>query len=103
MNSDLPKLVRDRIPEIIRENDENPVTRQLSDSEIEPFIRQKVREEAEEFAESGEREEIADLLEVIERYLELEGVERETVKQLRQEKNSERGSFSRNIVLEDVK
>ncbi len=99
---DLPKLVRDRIPEIIQENGEKPVTRQLSDKEVVPFLRQKVREEAGEFAESGETEELADLLEVIERYLELEGVEREKLKQLRQEKNSKRGGFSANIVLEEV-
>lgn len=102
MTEDLPKLVRDRIPEIIEGNDETPVTRQLSDSEVVPFLRQKVEEEAREFAESGEAEELADLMEVIDRYLELQGVEREDIQELREQKNDERGAFSRNILLEDV-
>ncbi len=100
---ELPKLVRDRIPEVIRENGQEPVTRQLEDGEVAPFLKEKVREEAGEFADSGEPEELADLLQVIERYLEVKDVDREEVEELMNQKNMERGGFSGNIVLEDVK
>ncbi len=43
--TDLPKLVRDRIPEIIREDGEEPVTRELSDEEVLPFLYEKVLED----------------------------------------------------------
>jgi Uncharacterized conserved protein len=99
---ELPKLVRDRIPEIIRENNEYPVTRIVYGEELEGYLREKIVEEAEEVQESGEIEEIADLLEVVDAYLEHQDIDEEEIYELREEKNMERGSFSEGIVLEDV-
>ncbi|MFB6292056.1 MAG: hypothetical protein ABEI58_01530 [Candidatus Nanohaloarchaea archaeon] len=98
----MDKLVRDRIPEIIRENGEEPITEQVEDQEVLPYLVDKVEEEAEEFVESQEIEELADLLEVIERFLELEGASREELERLKEKKNEERGGFEDNIILKDV-
>lgn len=101
-NRELPKLVRDKIPEIIEENGEEAEVREVEGLEYERFLREKVVEETEEFAEAGEEEELADLLEVIDMYIESEGLGREELEQLRAEKNRERGGFSDGFVLEDV-
>lgn len=100
MTEDLPKLVRDRIPEIIEADGDSPVTRQVEGEELSAFLRRKLVEEAEEFRESGELEELGDILEVLDRIFEL--VDEETVRDLKNQKKDSRGGFSRNIVLEDI-
>ena len=100
--TDLPKLIRDKIPEIIRESGDRPVTREVSDEEIEKWLRKKVLEEAKEFEEDGAIEELADLYAVVERYLEVEDTSFSKLERLEEDKSSERGGFKDNIVLEDV-
>ncbi len=99
---DLPKLVRDRIPEIIEENGEESEVRQVEGLQLEKFMREKVLEEAEEFTEEGEKEELVNLQEAIHAYIENEGLSRKELEELREEKKSERGGFSEGLVLEDV-
>lgn len=99
---ELPKLVRDRIPEIIEENSENGEFRGVEGPELERFMREKVLEEAKEFTEDGQEKELADLLEVIDAYIENEGLEQERIEDIRYRKNSERGGFEDGLVLEDV-
>ncbi|MFB6265592.1 MAG: NUDIX domain-containing protein [Candidatus Nanohaloarchaea archaeon] len=99
---DLPKLVRDRIPEIIRGNGEEPVTEVVEGGELEDFLAEKLVEEAVEYVESRETEEIADVLEVVDRILDVEEVEEKEVERVREEKKEERGGFDDNIVLRDV-
>lgn len=62
------KLVRDKIPEIIKNNNETPITRILSDEEYKIELEKKLYEEYQEVLESsGENrlEELADMLEVM--------------------------------------
>lgn len=99
---ELPKLVRDRIPEIIREDGDKPETFTAEGEDQEGFAREKVLEEASEFAEDGSQEELADLQEAIAHYIDVSDTSREEIDRLREEKNEERGSFSSNIVLENV-
>ncbi len=94
--------MRDRIPDIIRENGEKPVTEELDDDGVLGYLADKVEEEAEEFAESREIEELADLVEVIKRFLELEGASWEELEHIREKKREERGGFSDNVILKDV-
>lgn len=101
-DQELPKLVRDRIPEIIKENCEQAEIRQVQGLELERFLREKVLEEAEEFAEEGEDKELADLLEVVDAYKESEALSEDELEKLRKEKNRERGGFSEGFVLEYV-
>lgn len=62
------KLVRDKIPEIIKNNNETPVTRILSDDEYKIELEKKLLEEYYEVIEATGKnrlEEIADMLEVM--------------------------------------
>lgn len=101
-DKELPKLVRDKIPEIIDENEEEAEIRQVKGHKLERFLREKVLEEAEEFAEEGEDKELADLLEVVDAYRESEDLSEDELEKLRKEKNRERGGFSEGFVLENV-
>lgn len=58
------KLVRDGVPEIIRNNGDNPITRVLSAEEYEQALSRKLIEEAEDYLSSGSIEELADILQV---------------------------------------
>jgi len=96
------KLVRDGIPEIIRETGERPVVHVADDAEYADRLADKLDEETAEFRESGELEELADVLEVVQAICRHRGVEFEQVQQLREEKASERGGFGDRVVLEAV-
>lgn len=58
------KLVRDRIPELIRRNGGQPRTRRLSDEEFATALTRELIEEAQEFAADATEGELADVLEV---------------------------------------
>ncbi|NOR38587.1 MAG: hypothetical protein GQ580_03250 [Candidatus Thorarchaeota archaeon] len=93
------KLVRDRIPEIIRSKGTQPTVRTASEDELDLLMRTKIVEEAEELLSSGETEEIADIIEVIDALIQLRGLDRSKLEQLRAEKNQARGGFKRGYVL----
>lgn len=101
--SDLPKLVRDGIPKLIREKGKFPKTRRLSEDETEKWLRKKVLEEAKEFAEEGEAEEMADLYAVLKEYVDSEDISFSRLESIEEEKVEDRGGFKERIVLEDVK
>jgi predicted house-cleaning noncanonical NTP pyrophosphatase (MazG superfamily) len=97
---ELPKLVRDRVPEKIRKEGLEP---QVSRAEgPERFAREKVLEEAAEFEEEGDHEELADLLEAVDHYIESSGISRERIEEIQERKNREAGGFSESLVLRGV-
>ena len=100
------KLVRDKIPEIIANNGEQPITRILSDKEYILEIKRKLKEEAEEviLANKEERlEELADLLEVMIAIANIDGRELSDIINVCNKKREERGGFSRKLFLEGVR
>lgn len=96
------KLVRDRIPDVVRENGERPVTHVAEGPEYRMRLREKLCEEAEEFRETGDPEELADVLEVLAAIRDAEGVGQAELERLREEKAQERGRFDDRVVLERV-
>jgi len=96
------KLVRDRIPEIVRENDETPVTHVAEGEAYRERLREKLCEEAEEFRESGDPAELADVMEVLAAIREAEDLDAAEIERLREEKADERGGFADGVVLERV-
>ena len=96
------KLVRDKIPEIIKGNNEKPNTRILNDEEYLDELNKKIQEELKEYLESGEVEELADLEEVLRAILDSKGVSYEEFEQIRQSKVQKRGAFKQKIYLENV-
>nr|WP_089821023.1 nucleoside triphosphate pyrophosphohydrolase [Halogranum amylolyticum] len=97
------KLVRDRIPDLVRESGDRPETHVADDSEYRRRLREKLVEEATEFRESGDAEELADVLTVVGTLCRVEGIDREEVERLGREKTQERGGFEERIVLERVR
>ena len=59
------KLVRDRIPDIIRKNNETPVVRTMDKEEYIRELDRKLDEEILEFRADRNLEELADILEVV--------------------------------------
>jgi predicted house-cleaning noncanonical NTP pyrophosphatase (MazG superfamily) len=98
------KLVRDRIPEIVRAAGKVPVTRTVKDAdELKRRLIDKLAEETYEYKESGSVEEIADILEVLQGLVEqVHGLKWEEVQEIQSRKWEERGGFSKGIVLERV-
>ncbi len=93
------KLVRDKIPALIRMNGETPSVRVASPAEIDSLLREKLVEEAEEFRASGSVEELADVLEVIHAILSRRGIDYEEIDTIRREKRRDRGGFEQQYVL----
>lgn len=100
------KLVRDNIPEIIKENnDGEPITRILSDGEYKKALEDKLYEEYQEVLESsGEDrvEELADMLEIITSLARLEKTNLETIIEIAKKKKAKRGGFEKKLYLEKV-
>ena len=97
------KLVRDRIPEIIRKAGEIPRTRVLNSEEFFKALKEKVLEEAKELARAKTRKEVinevVDISELIDAIIvELE-VPKLRICTLRRIKNKKRGAFHKKIFL----
>ena len=97
------KLVRDKIPQIIEQNEGRSCkTRKLNDDEYLVELNKKIQEELAEYLESGEIEELADLEEVLRAILDSKGVTYEEFEKIRQEKVNKRGAFKDKIYLEGL-
>lgn len=93
------KLVRDKIPEIIRAEGLEPVVRVAGAEEYAARLRDKLREEVEEFlASDDDPEELADILEVLHALARQIGVSPEKVEELRAAKAAKRGGFAERII-----
>jgi len=95
------KLVRDKIPEIIRAAGKTPVVRTVADAdEMKRRLLDKLAEEIYEYKESGSMEEIADILEVLQALVEnVHEMKWEDVRKIQGQKREERGGFRKEIVL----
>lgn len=104
-NNMYKKLVRDKIPEKIKENNQNPIIRILADDEYKLELEKKLHEEYQEVlgAKGKERvEELADMLEVMIYLAKLEGKEINDIIDVCNKKHDKRGGFEKKIYLEDV-
>jgi len=93
------KLVRDKIPEIIREKGLNPEVRVATSRELDRFLRAKIVEEAQEFLESGDFEEIVDILEAVDALIDLRKTDRAMLDLQRETKRLFRGGFKQGYIL----
>lgn len=96
------KLVRDRIPAVVRENGETPVYHVVEGDALAVRLREKLCEEATEFREEGSVDELADVLAVVDAIFAHTGLDRDEVATVRREKRAERGGFDEGIVLDAV-
>jgi predicted house-cleaning noncanonical NTP pyrophosphatase (MazG superfamily) len=93
------KLIRDQIPEIIRERGGRPVTRMADDEEYWTALKAKLKEEVEEFVASESVEELADILEVIEAIVTYRHLDQKALEKLRLVKKKTRGGFTKRLIL----
>ncbi len=97
------KLVRDRIPEIMMEqNGKAPETHVATEEEYYERLKTKLKEEVAEFCADGNIEELADIMEVVYAISKFNGKEMHELENMRKEKASKRGSFSKRIILDKM-
>ncbi|MGA5324446.1 nucleoside triphosphate pyrophosphohydrolase [Streptomyces seoulensis] len=95
------KLVRDRIPQIIRKDGAEPVTYTADREEYRSRLRDKLGEEVAEFLEADEEsapEELADVLEVVRALAADLGIDADQLEKTREAKACARGGFADRIV-----
>lgn len=93
------KLVRDRVPELIRAAGGRPDVRVAADGEYLTLLRTKLYEEAGEYAASGSAEELADVLEVVYALAAAAGLSREEIEGVRAAKAARNGRFEHRRIL----
>lgn len=96
---ELPKLVRDKIPELIAAAGRECETEILSDGEYLRRLDEKMGEELAEYREAPSAEELADLIEVIYAAAKARGWSQEELERVRARKRAERGGFEKKILL----
>jgi predicted house-cleaning noncanonical NTP pyrophosphatase (MazG superfamily) len=93
------KLVRDKIPQIIRSKGDEPVIHTASLEEYDTRLRDKLKEEVDEFlASDNDPEELADILEVLHALAVQAGIDRQQLEKLRADKAEKRGGFADRII-----
>lgn len=97
------KLVRDRIPEIIKADGKECETETVRGIEKKELLEKKLLEEVQEYIEDKNLEELADIMEVLFGLANELGYNEEELLKKRSDKLVERGGFKEGIVLKKVK
>ncbi|MCH4569956.1 nucleoside triphosphate pyrophosphohydrolase [Bacillus sp. ES1-5] len=97
------KLIRNKIPQIIKANGKAPKTRILPQDEYIKELCKKTQEELTEYLKATTKEhkleELSDLLELINALAQHEGTTLEEINEIRKKKTEERGDFSDRVFL----
>jgi predicted house-cleaning noncanonical NTP pyrophosphatase (MazG superfamily) len=96
------KLVRDMIPDLIRQDGHACAVEPLDDATFRCALRDKLVEEAREAAEAPDEDlaaELADVQEVLDALVEAHGLTPEAVSTMQRQRRAERGGFARRLRL----
>ena len=98
------KLVRDLIPEIIEKAGKKfSISKIKTKKELKKYVEKKILEEMNELLNSKTRKEkineFADVYEILDKYLKVNNISYNEVKEARKIKNDKSGAFSKNFVL----
>lgn len=93
------KLVRDKIPDIIKQQGSTPCIEILSDNKYLLELDKKLTEEIEEYQENKELEELADILEVIYAICKARNYSIDELYKIKEEKFNKRGGFLGKVFL----
>lgn len=96
------KLVRDKIPQIIENDNKTCDIRILDETEYLQMIDLKLDEEIAEYHKEQNLEELADVLEVVYAASKARGYTLEELEKTRQKKAEKRGAFEKRIYLKTV-
>ncbi len=103
--NEYPKIVRDKIPAIIKKCDgiDVDIKHVKGSQEHMTYLRSKVVEEASELREAHDKEhlveEIADVLEVIDAICEIDQIDKGDVLRVQDEKRQKRGGFLGGLIM----
>ena len=99
----MKKLIRDNIPNLAKEQGRTLNIEVASDGMLSVMIRQKLQEELDEVLEAYYHdtvtEELGDLLDVIDRFMQVNNITKEEVEASRKKKNEKNGGFKNNYIL----
>jgi predicted house-cleaning noncanonical NTP pyrophosphatase (MazG superfamily) len=96
------KLVRDKIPQLIKDRGARCETEILPDYKRQAFLFFKLHEEVDEFMKSPSKEEYGDVMEVLKAIKIHMGWEDEELEKAQTDKYNERGGFEKFILLRHV-
>lgn len=96
------KLVRDKIPEIIRQKGGSPITHIADNKEYWEKLKEKLLEEFEEFKKDESAEEFADMMEVLDAIADYKNFSVADVQWIKEKKAEERGKFKDRIILDEL-
>ncbi len=95
------KLVRDKIPEYIREKGETPITHIANEKEYYQKLKEKLIEEIKEFNKNESVEEFADILEVLDAIADYKKFDKKEIEKIKAEKAEAKGKFKKRIILDE--
>ena len=96
------KLVRDKIPDIIKASGGECKFHVAKKGEFADVLKKKLIEEAQELNEKPCAEEIGDVLEVIEAMARMHHINLDEIKEAKKKKREERGGFNLMFVLDEA-
>lgn len=99
----MKKLIRDNIPEIAAAQGRTLNIEVASDAMLSVMVRHKLQEELDEvlisYYHDNITEELGDLLDVIDKFMEVNNITKEEVQAAREKKNLKNGAFTKNLIL----
>ncbi len=96
------KLVRDKIPDIIKAEGKSVKIKKLNNEEYRIELNKKLQEEVQEYLEDNNVEELADIVEVVYGILNSMDVTIQDFENVRKSKVAKRGAFKDKIFLEEA-
>jgi predicted house-cleaning noncanonical NTP pyrophosphatase (MazG superfamily) len=97
------KLVRDKIPQIIKKRGGTVVARTLNEDDYIYYLKLKLKEEVDELIKSEDKQntlyEIVDILELMDYIVKSEKVTEKAIKSIKAKKRKERGGFDKKIFM----
>jgi predicted house-cleaning noncanonical NTP pyrophosphatase (MazG superfamily) len=97
----MPKLIRDKIPELVEERGEDISVHLADEEEFVQALREKLVEEVGEFLQNPSPEEMADILEVMDAMCVLYDIDPVEVQDVKDYKFIERGGFEKKLILDN--
>lgn len=99
---ELPKLVRDYIPDQIVKNNLSVMYSFAGERDYKLYLERKLVEEVTEYLESNSPEELADILEVIFSLAKEQGLSERALMKIRKAKAKRAGAFENKIILKEI-
>ena len=100
--SELPKLVRDYIPDQIAKNNLSVMYSFADEKDYKLYLERKLVEEVAEYLESNSSGELADILEVVFALAETKEINEKQLMKIRKSKRKKNGAFKNGIILKQI-